>query len=62
MNCYFSFEDEDVTEMTHNLFKNFNATNNKFDLAWVFFDYGYTSNFMFDYATTGHLEMKAFVV
>ena len=62
MFCLFEFEDEDVTEMTHNLFKNFNASNNKFDFAWFAFVYGYTSNFMFDYATSGHLEIKVFVV
>ena len=64
LNCRFKFnQDENVTEMTHNLFKNFNATNNKFDLAYFeFFNDGETSNFMFDNATSGLLEVKFFGV
>ena len=62
--CEFEFDqNEDVTEMTHNLFKNFNATNNQFDLAnFEFSNDGETSNFMFDYATSGHLEVKVFAL
>ena len=64
LTCYFNFgQNEDVTEMTHNLFKNFNATNNQFDFASFYFSNdGETSNFMFDYATSGHLEVKFFAV
>ncbi len=61
--CDFTFnEDGDVTEMTHNLFKNFNESNNKFDMAFFEFFEGETSNFMFDNVTSGLLEVKMFVL
>ena len=62
--CKFNFnQDDDVTEMSHNLFKNFNETNNKFDMAsFEFSNDGETSNFMFDNATLGLLEVKVFAL
>ena len=64
LGCEFNFnEDDDVTEMTHNLFKNFNESNNQFDVASFYFtNDGETSNFMFDNATSGLLEVKCFNV
>ena len=62
MDCKFDFaSDANVTELTHNIFSQFNDSNNKFDYAKIQF-YDDYANFVFDENTTGKHLMTVLVI